>query len=273
MFNFFKDKKVKTVGLALSSGGFRGPAHIAVIKTLIKNGIPIDYISGSSIGALIGAHYALFQDLDKLEIDMFKQQTKKYLHLRDFGLRQGFLSGNTFENSFVKMFGKAKFSDTKIPLSLVATDLISGDPVILKEGDITQAVRASISIPVAFKPVKKNQNFLIDGGLSIPVPDSIVKKMGADIVISVNLYHRYNLSEKRISMAKATARSLEIFLTNMSHYSINNSDIVINPDVSKYSELSRLKTYFSPEIAKDIMKIAEKETLKAIPKIKKLLNK
>ena len=79
--------------------------------------------------------------------------------------------------------------------------------------------------------------------------------------------------EKKISMAKASARSLEIFLTNMSRYSINNSDVVINPDVSKYSEWSRLKTYFSPEIARDIMKIAEKETLKAIPAIKKLLNK
>ena len=271
MFDFLKNKERKKVGLVLGSGGFRGPAHIAVIKTLVNNGIPIDYIAGCSIGSMIGAHYALFQDIFKLEKDLLNQQNIKLSHLKDLSFRQGLLSGKTFEKSFRKMYEEKSFADTKIPLNLVATDLTTGQPYIFKSGDISKAVRASISIPFTFRPVKKDNSLLVDGGMSAPVPDFVVKDMGADIVISVNLYRHYKLDKKSLSLSKSSSRSLEILLTNISNRSITCSDIIINPDISKYSELSRLKTYFNKKIALDIMKIAEQETLKAIPAIKKLL--
>lgn len=263
--------KRKKVGLALGSGGFRGPAHIAVIKTLLQEGIPIDYISGCSIGSMVGAHYALFRDVEKLEEDMLQQQEKKYSHLKDLSFKQGLLSGRSFQASFFKMFGRRQFSDAQIPLRLVATDLLSGEPYIFKEGDIYSAVRACISVPFTFQPVKKEKSILVDGGISAPVPDFVVKEMGADLVISVNLYHKYNLRQDRLNLSKSSMRALEILLTNISFKSLSCSDIIINPDISKYSEISRLKTYFNRTIAKDIMKIATEETRRAIPAIKRLL--
>ncbi|HPT08334.1 MAG TPA: patatin-like phospholipase family protein [bacterium] len=271
MFDFFKNKERKKVGLVLGSGGFRGPAHIAIIKTLVNNGIPIDYIVGCSIGSMVGAHYALFQDVTRLEKDLLNQQNIKLSHLRDLSFKQGLLSGKTFEKSFLKMYEGKSFSDTKIPLSLIATDLTTGKPYIFKDGDIALAVRASISIPFTFKPIKKGKSLLVDGGISAPVPDFVVKDMGADIIISANLYHHYELNNSKLNLTKSSSRSLEVLLTNISNLSASCSDIIINPDTSKYSEISRLKSYFDKKIALDIMKIAEKETLKAIPAIRKLL--
>jgi NTE family protein len=272
MFNFLKNKKRKKVGLALGSGGFRGPAHIAVVKTLIENGIPIDYIAGSSAGALIGAHYALFKDLSKLEEDVFEQQSRKYSYFRDLNLSRGFLSGRALEKGFFKMFNGAKFEDLQIPLKIVATDLVSGESHIFKSGDLAFAVRASISIPIAFKPLKLGNKILVDGGISNPVPDDVVEDMGPDIIISVNLYNKYDLQKNSLSLARVAMRSIEIALLNRSVSTTNNSDIIINPDTSKFSKLSRLKTYFSKKISLEIMDVAKKEAEKSIPDIKKLLN-
>ncbi len=272
MFNFLKKKKRKKVGLALGSGGFRGPAHIAVVKTLVENGIPIDYIAGSSIGALIGAHYALFKDLNKMEKDIFEQQNKKYSYFRDLNLSGGFLSGRALEKSFFKMFNGAKFEDLQIPLKIVATDLVSGEPYIFKSGDLALAARASISIPIIFKPFKLGNKILVDGGITNPVPDDIVEDMGPDIIISVNLYNKYDLQKDSISLARVAMRSIEIALLNRAISTTKNSDIIINPDTSKFSKLSRLKTYFSKKISLEMMDTARKEAEKNLPDIKKLLN-
>jgi NTE family protein len=265
-----KNKKRKKVGLALGSGGFRGSAHIAVIKVLKENNIPIDYIAGSSIGAAIGAHYSLFGDTEKMEKDIFKQQSQKYYHLKDLNLIGGVLSGKTLERDFSKMFNNSDFKDANIPIKIVATDLVGGEPFIFKDGSMSRAVRASVSIPLAFKPLKYKDKVLVDGGISNPVPDNVVREMGADIVISVNLYNKYKLNRKKLSLFKTVMRATEITLFNSSNI-MNNSDIIINPDTSKFSDMPRLKTYFSEKISREIMKVAERDTRKVIPKIKKML--
>jgi len=185
--------KRKKLGLVLGSGGFRGSAHIAVIKTLLENNIPIDFIVGTSVGAIVASHYAIFKDIERLEKDVFKQQSNKYYYLRDLNFRQGLLSGNTLEKSFLKMFKGANFENTQIPLAVTATDLISGESFSFKEGDIARAVRASSSIPVTLRPLKYKEMLLVDGGISNPVPDNIAKEMGADVVVSVNLYNKYKM--------------------------------------------------------------------------------
>lgn len=271
MFNFTKKNKRKKVGLVLGSGGFRGSAHIAVIKTLIENNIPIDFITGSSIGAIVASHYAIFKDIEKIEKDLFKQQDQKYYYLRDLNFNEGLLSGNTLIKDFKRMFQDANFNDTQIPLSVVATDLISGDPFIFNKGNIAEAVRASVSIPLTFKPFKFKDKILIDGGISNPVPDDVVKKMGADIVISINLYNKYNLNTKNLNLSKIINRATEITLFNTAKNNMKDSDIIINPDTSKYSDFPRLKVYFDKKISIDIMKIAQKETIKHISKIKNML--
>ncbi|MFA5644321.1 MAG: patatin-like phospholipase family protein [Patescibacteria group bacterium] len=268
---FFKDKKRIKVGLALGSGGFRGSAHIAVIKALVKNNIPIDFIAGSSVGAVIGAHYALFKDVEKLEKDFFELQKHKVHHLRDVNFRYGLLGGHTLERELFKIFAGARLEDLAIPFRAVATDLVSGEEHIFSKGDLAQAVRASSSVPFTFKPFKLGDKILVDGALSNAVPDDIVKKMGADVVISVNLYNKYNIVNRDLNLAKIITRSAEIALYNLSQDSMKSSDFIINPDTSKYSDLSRLKAYFKKEVSLDIIKITEKEVGKIIPKIKKML--
>lgn len=263
-------KKRKTVGLALGSGGFRGPAHIGVLKSLIKHNIPIDYIAGSSIGAVIGAHYALYQDLEKMQKDYFLEQGKKMQYLRDINLKKGILSGARLEKSFMKMFEGKKFSDTRIPFKAVATDLFSGEAVILEKGDLTKAVRASVSIPLLFKPVKYLGKFFVDGAVSKPVPDNVVREMGADIVISVNLYNQYQAENKMSKLSKILTRTSEIALYNLS-LSLNDSDIIINPNISKYSDYPMIQAYFNKKISSEIMELSEKRTDAVISEIKKLL--
>lgn len=267
---FSKNKKRKTVGLALGSGGFRGPAHIGVLKSLIKNNIPIDYIAGTSIGAVIGAHYALHQDLEKMQADYFSEQDKKIKYLKDVNFKKGILSGSRLEKSFIKMFENKKFSDTKIPFKAVATDLYSGEATILEKGELSKAVRASVSIPLIFKPVKYLNKFFVDGGVSNPVPDNVVRQMGADIVISVNLYNQYQAQNKMSKLSKILTRTSEIALYNLS-ISLADSDIIINPNISKYSDYPMVQAYFSKKISAEIMEISEERADAVIPEIKKLL--
>ncbi|MFA5420653.1 MAG: patatin-like phospholipase family protein [Patescibacteria group bacterium] len=269
--NIFKKKK-KKLGLALGSGGFRGSAHIGVIKTLIDNGIEIDYIAGSSIGSLIAAHYALFKDIKKTEEDFFKQQKRKYDYLRDFNFKTGLLSGRTIEKDFRKVLNNGQFSDVQTPLAIVATDLISGKPYIFRKGDLAEAIRASISIPLTFNSFKKDEKVFVDGGLSNPVPDDVVRSMGADVVVSVNLYNDYKYEDSKMDFFKVLSRSIEISLYNLSSSTLRDSDIVINPSSSKFSKEPRLKAYFNKDISIKIMKDAEVETKKRIKDIKKLIN-
>jgi len=262
--------KRKTVGLALGSGGFRGPAHIGVLKSLIKHNIPIDYIAGVSIGAVIGAHYSLYQDLAKMQEDYFSEQDKKIHYLKDVNFQKGLLSGTRLEKSFAKMFDGKTFADTKTPFKAVATDLFSGEAVVLEKGDLSKAVRASVSIPLIFKPVKYLNKFFVDGGVSNPVPDNVVREMGADIVISVNLYNKYQSENKMQNLSKIISRASEIALYNLS-ISLSDSDVIINPNISKYSDYPMVQAYFSKKISSEIMEISEKKTDAMIPEIKKLL--
>jgi NTE family protein len=179
-------QKIK-IGLALGSGSARGLAHIGVIKALVEEGIQIDYMAGTSIGALIGAVYA-GGGLDRLEEFMHTVDWRMIASYCDFVFpRVGLLQGEKI-NRFIDRFLPVKtFEETDIPFTAVATDLITGEEVLLKKGDLVQAVRASISLPGIFQPVKFNGSYLVDGGLVNPVPANIVKAMGADFVLAVDL--------------------------------------------------------------------------------------
>ncbi len=266
-----KNKKIKKVGLALGSGGFRGPAHIGVLKALCDNGIKIDFISGSSAGAIVAAHYAIFKDPKRAEKDILKQQDNKYYYLRDLNLSNGLLSGNTLEKNFSKMYEEANFSDSHIPLAVVSTDLVTGDPFVFKKGSVAKAVRASASLPFTFKPLKYEGKVLIDGGISEPVPDKILKEMGADVVISVSLYNKRKFLNGKFTLPKVVNRAVEISLLNASNRSMDHSDIIINPDTSHYASAPRLKSYFSSKISLEIIKIGEKATIDKLSEIKKML--
>lgn len=264
-------KKRKTVGLALGSGGFRGFAHLGVIKTLEKHGIPIDMVSGASIGSWVAAHYALHRDMNKMEQEITENPREKLPILFDLSWRGGFVNGRKFEKFLKKDLGAGDISQTPTPLMIVTTDLSTGEELVFEKGKISPVVRASCSVPLVFKPMVYQKHTLVDGGLSNPVPCDILKKKGADIVIGVNLYHSNEFVEKKFTMTKVVLRSSRIAVHNLAVNSCKFADFVITPDTSKFINSIKFKKYFDPEVIEALIEIGSQATEKLIPKIKAAL--
>ncbi len=175
----------KKVGLALGGGSFRGFAHVGVLKALEKHNISVDYIAGTSAGSIVGALYASGLSVKKIEHLI---HTTPWKYLLDFVLpSKGFLEGKRIEQYIQDLIHATTFEDLRIPLRVVAADLKSGKEVVFHKGDVASAVRASMSIPVVFNPLERHGSILVDGGVINPVPVSVVKDMGADYVIAVDL--------------------------------------------------------------------------------------
>lgn len=182
-----KSKKKYRVGLALGSGSSRGWSHIGVIKALQEHNITIDYIAGCSVGAFVGAIYCV-DAMEALEEYVKKMEGKSVFSLFDISFsRGGLLNGNKVEEIFSSLSSRRTFEEITTPLKIVATDLNNGEKVILDRGVLTDAIRASMSIPGMFSPVKRGQHLLVDGGLVDPVPIDVARAMGAEIVIAVDL--------------------------------------------------------------------------------------
>ena len=182
-------KKELKFGLALGSGSARGMAHIGVIQVLEAYHIPIDMIAGTSIGSVVGSVYATGASVKQMKESALAMKHKKSFALFDPTIpRSGLIRGNRAEEILNSIALKDKtFDDLKIPFSAVATDIKTGAKVILNQGSVIKAVRASISIPGIFTPVKYQDYYLVDGGVVDPVPVDVAEKMGADIIIAVSL--------------------------------------------------------------------------------------
>ena len=182
-------KKKNKIGLALGTGSARGWAHIGVINALNEANIKVDYVAGVSIGAVVGAVYAA-GNINALEDVVLQLNWKQVLSFIDIVFpKSGLIDGKKIAD-FIRMYIKAKnIEDLPLPFCAVSTDLATGKEIIIKKGDIVEAVRASISTPGIFTPVIKDNMTLVDGGIVNSVPVSVVRKMGADIVIAVDLTH------------------------------------------------------------------------------------
>jgi NTE family protein len=177
----------KKIGLALGSGSARGWAHIGVIEALQEAGIEIDCIAGTSIGAVVGAVFAS-GNLDKLKEVVLQFDWKQILGFLDVVFPKSGLIDGRKVSDFVRGHVQAKnIEDLSTLFCAVSTNLADGQEVVISKGDLIEAVRASISTPGIFTPVKKDGMVLIDGGLVNPVPVSVVRAMGADLVIAVDL--------------------------------------------------------------------------------------
>lgn len=174
------------VGLALGSGSARGWAHIGVLRALEHAAIRPDLICGSSIGALVGAAYAV-GELDRFEQWVLGLGVKEVVSFMDFNLSGGMLKGERLMDFFRRNFVDRPIEELGLPFGAVATALHSGTEVWLRSGSTVNAVRASIALPGLFTPVQRDGRLLVDGGLVNPVPVSLARAMGADIVIAVDL--------------------------------------------------------------------------------------
>ncbi len=209
MISLFKIFKKKKVGLVLGSGGSKGIAHIAVIEYLESLEIPISMISGSSIGALVAAVYAsgslkLFKE-DILKMD--KKQVRSYFDpVFPFS---GLMQGKKLKSYLAKYISPdARLEDLPIPVVVVATDLFSGEAVVLRSGSVIDAIRASISIPGILIPVKYGDSILVDGGVANPLPINIVQEMGADLSVAVNLFPK--IRSERLNKAIRKGNTSEL---------------------------------------------------------------
>jgi len=180
-------KQSVSIGLALGSGSARGWAHIGVIEALEENGIPIDFIAGSSIGAFVGAVYAA-GDIKSLRDFALSMNWRMVLSYFDVVFpKSGFLDGKRVHDLFSMHTQARTFDDFRIPVKMIATDLNTGGQVILDSGNIIESIRASVSVPGVFTPVRRGKMLLVDGGLVNPIPVDVVRSMGAQVVIAVDL--------------------------------------------------------------------------------------
>ncbi len=182
----------KKIGLALGGGSARGWAHVGVIKALLEADIPIHCIAGTSIGSLVGGYYASgsFLELEQMAEVIQWSTVLRYL---DVTLpRQGLVEGKKILEFLRKALKIKTIQNLQIPFCAVAADLITGDEIRIKKGNLAEAIRASVSIPGILNPYKKSNRWLVDGGLVNPVPVSAARALGADIVIAVDLNHDFS---------------------------------------------------------------------------------
>lgn len=249
------------IGLALGSGGARGFSHLGVIKILEKHNIPIDYIAGSSMGALVGAFYGAGQSIEQMYQLALTFKRKYFMDI--MVPKMGLIQGERIK-SYIKMFTYNKrLEDFDIPVSIVTTDIYSGEKVVFNEGDAASAVRASISIPGIFVPENIAGRLLVDGGVIDRIPISVVKDMGADIVIAVDC-SKFEQNTEVYSIYDIIMQSIDIMQNEITNYRMVDADVVMRPEVYSYS--SRNYTQIA-----EIIEKGEKEAEKQVESIKKAI--
>jgi NTE family protein len=217
------------VGLALGGGFARGIAHLGVLRVFEENDIPIDFIAGTSVGALVAAAYASGTSLDFMEA----QGVTTTFH--DFGRwtlsRYGMATNSRLEAYLHRFTAAEFFHQLKIPLSIVATDLVTGQSVHFTDGEIGPALRASCAYPALFMPVEYRGHFLADGFLTEAAPAEAVRELGAELVISVYLDPGL-MEERPRNTVEVISRSFSIIQTHLVQPWRAATDILIEPDVN-----------------------------------------
>ena len=235
------EAKRPKIGLALGGGGPRGLAHIGVLKVIEENGIPIDCVAGASMGALIGAVYAAGVETERLEeiaLNMDLKQTA--LMLAPTIARSGLIEGGRVRE-FIKSFvGDANIEELKIPFAAVATDINTGEEMVIDRGSVAEAVRASISVPGIFTPVRLGERFLVDGGLVNPVPISVVREMGAEAVMAVNVMVSVERNAQRIGIGGETKEGSSLGKVNSR---------IVNSRIAKYIQSKAKQTQIVARIS------------------------
>lgn len=258
----------KKVGLVLSGGGAKGVAHIPVLKILEEEGIPVDYIAGTSMGAIIGGFYAigytpeqldslmmnqdwsfLLSDRTRRKMKTFeeKEQDSKYVITLPFHnspkevIPTGIIRGQNLENIFTAMtIGKhdsVPFNDFPIPFACVAVDLIKGEEVVFHSGRLVQCMRASMAIPGAFTPVMLDSMVLVDGGLVNNYPVDVARSMGADIIIGVDVQNE-DEEVKINTVADIVGRMANMLSRDRYAENLKETDLHIKVDVEGYTAAS-----------------------------------
>jgi NTE family protein len=231
------------VGLALGAGAARGWAHLGILKVFEEQGIHIDMIAGTSMGAVVGSIYARTASVDitkKLTIDQFPTKLQVQRKLFDYTIPlQGIIRGQKILKMVGNALKNADFLDLMIPTYVVAVDINSGEEILFEKGNVSKAVRASISMPGIFNPVNLNGRWLVDGGLLNPVPVDVLIQKGADIVIAVCIEQKSDQKAqqkvRRPSIIGVLSKTANIVYSHATSDFAQKADIVLYPDVNTYA--------------------------------------
>jgi NTE family protein len=233
----------RPVALALGGGAALGWAHIGVVQVLLENGLQIAAVAGTSIGAVVGAAVATgkLADLEQIARSANALTVMRFL---DLSLKPGgVLGGRTVERELGRHFAGLLMEDTAIPFATVAADLVTGDEVVIRQGSVVEAVRASLAIPGIFTPVVRGDHVLSDGGLVNPVPVSAARQLSSAMVIAVNLQADYQAraalsglgasAALKTNVVKLTRASMGLLLARFSELALarDPADIVISPSL------------------------------------------
>ena len=250
------------IGLALGGGFARGIAHIGVLKVLEEENVPIRYIAGTSVGALIGAAYCSGLSPDELEQVALRVRFK---HFARWTLsRYGFASNQRMIGLLNSILKVKTFEELRIPLAVTATDFSTGEGVLFHSGPLVDPVRASCAYPGMFLPVKIRGRQLIDGMLSYTVPTTPLRQMGATHVLAVHLKGRWTTGEGPRHLFDVIGQCFSIAQEMNCHVWKQAADLVIEPDVNGYK-------YDAFDQAKDLVRAGEAVTRAALPEIRKWL--
>jgi len=227
----------RKIGLALGGGAARGLAHIGVLEVLGREGIPIDMVAGTSMGALIGALYAQGKAVSEIKDLAIELGSKRFSLLADPALpKTGLIRGRKVKKVLKSTIGNIGFGDLGLPFACVATDINSGEEVVIKQGLVWQGVMASSSIPVMFSVAKWKGKYLVDGGLVNPVPASVVRQMGADFIIAVDvapsISGRLHQADKEPNIFNIIMQILHIAAYQSLKASLSEADVVIEPQMA-----------------------------------------
>ncbi len=254
--------RLPMIGVALGGGFARGMAHIGVLKVLEEEGIPIRIVTGTTVGALIGACYCGGLSLDELE---------KVAHTCRFTTfarwtvsRYGFASNDRMVSFLNRTLKVKTFEELRIPLGVTATDFNSGEGIVFHSGSIIDPVRASCAYPGMFLPVEIRGRYLVDGMLSHPVPTRPLREMGAERVLAVHLKGTWAKGGAPRHLFDVIGQSFAIAQDAMSSLWKDAADVIIEPDVAGFA-------YDDFKRAGELIKAGEVAMRQALPQVRKWL--
>jgi NTE family protein len=251
----------RRLGVCLGSGTALGWAHIGVLKVLVREGVAIDCLSGSSMGSIIAAMLACGmtpEEMEELAGGITAATVDGWTDYNWPVMRDGLVKGEAVVAFLRKIFGDRRLEDLELPLLIQATDLVEGKPYYFREGSVVDAIRASVSLPGVFRPVHREGHVLADGGVHDTLPIGPLRDMGADLVLAVNTTQSPEYSPLSVAEVKGYnvfdlfLRSLEIMQTERSRWEAEEADYVMRPRVlgPSWKELHR---------AREIIRFGEEE--------------
>jgi NTE family protein len=276
--------KNKKIALVIGWGGVKCAAAIGLLRVLHREGIEIDLVVGSGAGSIFASFLALGyseRESNNLLTQLWNKETTgitnhmaifQILFPRLFKMRESYHIRNDslINNGLFDAFGEAQFKDTKIPLLITATDYRTGEQVILSEGHISEAVRASIALPFIFEPVKKGNRLLVDGFLTGPLPVGVAMKEGADIILAMGFDTKKQVPYN--SFPNFMMNLIGIMSNNLLHAAISFFSMAHHDDViSVVPDLADDIHLFDTERVSEIISAGEREAEKHLAYIKRLV--